>query len=318
VLDPKTFAWRDALILTREIDTAGERTDFYARVHRGEFVALRRGVYMTRERWGSLDLDEQYRARVQANVAFADRPVVISHISAASLWRLPLIGRQPRSVHMVGELTTGGRSTSALAYHADDRPPAVAMIDGILVTSLARTVVDVARSCDLAESVAIADVALHRSLVPVDDVPRVLIGIEDLRAEVALLPIPLGTAKARRVVEFADARADRPGESISRVNIHRARLTAPELQARLRGASGRVWHVDFWWPAFNLIGEFDGKAKYTDEKYLRGRTPAQVLYDEKIREDDLRAARHGFARWPWEVAISVPRLRAHLIAAGVR
>jgi hypothetical protein len=97
-----------------------------------------------------------------------------------------------------------------------------------------------------------------------------------------------------------------------------ARLSPPELQVPLRGSSGRVWRVDFWWPAFNLIGEFDGKAKYTDQRYLRGRTPQEVLYDEKMREDDLRAAEHRFTRWPWEVAISMPRLRSHLIAAGLR
>jgi hypothetical protein len=102
------------------------------------------------------------------------------------------------------------------------------------------------------------------------------------------------------------------------VNIALAKLTPPELQAAVRGASGRVWHVDFWWPEFNLIGEFDGKAKYTDERYLRGRTSQEVLYEEKLREDDLRAAAHGFVRWPWEVAISMPRLRARLIAAGLR
>lgn len=100
--------------------------------------------------------------------------------------------------------------------------------------------------------------------------------------------------------------------------MHLARLTAPELQVRMLGASGKEYVVDFWWPQFNVIGEFDGKYKYTDQQYMNGRTAQQVLYDEKLREDDLRAARHGFTRWPWATAASPVLLRAHLARAGVR
>jgi hypothetical protein len=86
----------------------------------------------------------------------------------------------------------------------------------------------------------------------------------------------------------------------------------------LAGASGRIYIVDFWWPQFNMIGEFDGDAKYTDPEFLRGRTPEQALLDEKLREDDLRAAGHGMCRWRWSTAMSVHSLHAHLRAAGIR
>jgi hypothetical protein len=318
MLDPDTLPWRDSLVLTREIPIAGERTEFYERVRRGEFVSLRRGVYMATEKWLELNDDERYRARVQATVAFATRPVCLSHVSAASIWRLPWIGPYPRAIHVMGQVTTGGRSTSVVSHHADGRPVSTEVIDGIEVTSLARTVVDIARSSDFALGVAVADAALRRTDFPLDGLPRTFLSRDELLHEVALLPIPLGSARARRAVEFADARADRPGESISRVNMALARLTLPQLQVGLRGASGRLWHVDFWWPDFDLIGEFDGKAKYTEEKYLRGRTPQQVVYEEKLREDDLRAVHRGFTRWSWDVAMSMPRLRAQLISAGLR
>ena len=67
-----------------------------------------------------------------------------------------------------------------------------------------------------------------------------------------------------------------------------------------------------------MIGEFDGDAKYTDPEFLRGRTPEQALLDEKLREDDLRAAGHGMCRWRWATAMSVHSLQAHLRAAGIR
>jgi hypothetical protein len=100
--------------------------------------------------------------------------------------------------------------------------------------------------------------------------------------------------------------------------MHLARVTAPELQVDMIGASGRRYTVDFWWPEFNVIGEFDGKYKYTDPDHMGGRTAAQVHYDEKVREDDLRAASHGFSRWGWATAISPTLLRTYLRRAGVR
>jgi hypothetical protein len=90
------------------------------------------------------------------------------------------------------------------------------------------------------------------------------------------------------------------------------------LQVELLGASGRRYIVDFWWPEFDVIGEFDGEDKYRNPVYLRGRTPEQALLDEKEREDDLRAAGHGMVRWKWDVARSPRLLAMKLNRAGVR
>jgi hypothetical protein len=318
MLNPLTLSWRDELTLTREITVAGDRSEFYRLVHHGDFVALRRGVYMKAWRWAELDRDERYLARVRASVAFTEG-LVVSHLSASAVWRLPWVGPYPSFVHAVCEdARSGGRRSSAIRLHALGAPDDFAEIDGVGVTSLARTVVDVARTSSFAQAVVVADAALRRSSIPLDGLPATFLTPDDLHREVGLVALTHGTAKALRAIEFADARADSPGESISRVNMSLARLTAPILQAPLRGASGKVWNVDFWWPTYNLIGEFDGKAKYTEEKYLKGRTPQQALYDEKMREDDLRSAHHNFTRWPWATATSMPLLRAHLIAAGLR
>lgn len=318
VIDPRQLEWRDQLILTRDIGVAGERKEFYAQVRAGEFTPLRRGVFMKTELWSALDPDSQYRARIHAVVAHERTDPVVSHVSAAALWQLPWITTYPRSVHILHDFADGGRSTKAITRHSVGLPQTIEWIDGVRVTSLARTVVDVACAADFIQGVAIADAALRRTAVPLPGVPATTVTREDLLAVLATVPKSHGTARALRTIEFADGSADRPGESISRVNIHLAGLTAPQLQTPLRGASGRLWHVDFWWSQFNLIGEFDGKAKYTDERYLRGRTAAEAVYDEKLREDDLRAAGHGFARWPWAVANSMEKLRALLLAAGLR
>lgn len=100
--------------------------------------------------------------------------------------------------------------------------------------------------------------------------------------------------------------------------MHIAKISPPLLQVVLFGASGRRYVVDFWWPQFTMIGEFDGWAKYTDPTFLNGRTAEQAFRDEKRREDDLRAAGHGMTRWEWAHAMDPALLKAHLLRAGVR
>jgi hypothetical protein len=45
--------------------------------------------------------------------------------------------------------------------------------------------------------------------------------------------------------------------------------------------------VDAWFDGAAVAVEFDGQVKYRDP--WRGRTPERVLWDEKRREDELRA-----------------------------
>jgi len=79
-----------------------------------------------------------------------------------------------------------------------------------------------------------------------------------------------------------------------------------------------VARTDFWWPGVNLVGEFDGRGKYMRSDLATGRSPAQVVVDEKIREDALRALGHGVVRWVWEDAVSPQALRVKLTRAGLR
>ena len=310
--------WRDDVILTRDLATPGERSAFFAGARKREFVAVFRGVYVRAEVWDAMDRHARYRARVKAAAAFAGRDLVFSHQSAAALWRMPSVGEWPTRAHIVVPAAAGGRSKAMFVRHTVGVPGDPVQIDGLFSTSLARTVVDVARTGAFGPAVAVADAALRRTAHPIDGLPRTFLTRDELRRELADVPLRQGVAKARRVIEFADGAADRPGESMSRVSMQLARLPRPQLQVEIVGASGEVWTVDFWWPQFNLIGEFDGKDKYTNPEFLRGRTPEQAVYDEKLREDDLRAAGHGMSRWNWPVAISPRLLRDKLVAAGLR
>ncbi len=92
----------------------------------------------------------------------------------------------------------------------------------------------------------------------------------------------------------------------------------PVLQHRIISASGQYYDLDFYWPEQNIGGEFDGKIKYLDPRYRNGRTPEQVVYDEKVREDELRLELTGFGRWDWRIARSPRLLEERLRRIGLR
>jgi hypothetical protein len=323
MLDPVALEWRDDVVLTSDLEVPGDRAEFFRRARQREFVPLFRGVFVRAEFWGSLSGDERYRELVKAAGAAgaalrnASKPVFSNH-SAAALWRLAWIGAWPDRAHTVEPIAAGGRSNAMFIRHTGGVPDDLVEIDGVEVTALARTVVDLARTETFGRAVTLADSALRRTLHPIDGLPRTSLTREELAAELDRVPMRHGSAKARRVIEFADGAADRPGESMSRVSMRVARLPPPQLQVELAGASGRIWTVDFWWPSANLIGEFDGRHKYTEPEFLRGRTPQQAVYDEKLREDDLRAAGYLVRRWPWKIALSPELLQDVLVGAGLR
>lgn len=125
-----------------------------------------------------------------------------------------------------------------------------------------------------------------------------------------------GAGAARRVIGFANGLSGSPGESLSRVRIHELRFPAPILQQGFIDARGRII-VDFWWPGFNLAGEFDGLVKYHRAEYMSGQTIEDVVVKEKLREDRLRRVGPSVSRWIWAEASRVRPLDAILTQAGL-
>lgn len=259
--------------------------------HAGRLTRLRPGAYL-----GSGD---ERLAEPEARHALAARAAVrqhgtsdgaASHTSAAAmhglpLWRVPLV----RS-HLTRPGEGGGRRTAYLHLHrAELEPDEVVLVDGVRVTSPARTVVDIARTLPFEQAVAVADAALHSEIVESGELAVALLRARGAR----------GLPAARRVVAFADGAADGPGESISRVRFARSGLPRPELQHVVRDPSDRfIAQVDFWWPARALVGEFDGKSKYG--RLLKpGQNASDVVYREKRREDAVRALGSPVVRWDW-------------------
>ena len=90
-------------------------------------------------------------------------------------------------------------------------------------------------------------------------------------------------------------------------------FVVPELQVCFPNVRGHDYWVDFYWRAVRKIGEFDGHQKYTRGRILAGRDPAEVVVQEKKREDALRDRSDSFMRWDWDLAESPRRFYDFLI-----
>jgi hypothetical protein len=289
----------------------------YQRARGGELTRVHRGCFVDTGHWGGLSGDSRQRALAHLAALTFGSELVFSHQTAAALWRLPILGRWPERAQVAGPAGSSVHRSATLARHALGIPIAPAEVDGRRLTSLALTVAQISASQPFAAGVVVADAALRRSIQQHPGL-RSTVTSDELIAAASLVALNHGGSRALSVAEFADGRADRPGESLSRASMHASGISRPQLQVEVFGASGLRYFADFYWPSLRLIGEFDGKAKYSDPVFLRGRTPERALLDEKAREDDLRAAGYLFSRWGWDVALSPARLSMHLRRAGLR
>ncbi len=265
---------------------------------------VRHGVWVEESTWAALTPEQRHAAFVHATALCMDAPATFSRSSAAAIWGLPRIEPWPTRVHTHVE---GGRRRGSVFVRPHLGPATEAVSrDGILVTSAARTVVDLARTETLHTAVAAADHALRHTLC----------SHEDLRAEVDVLPRGAhGRTAARLVLDLADPGAMSPGESLSRTQMFLLDLPRPLLQVEHADECGLIGVVDFDWPG--VVGEFDGKVKYRIAPGASAEEAGEVLWREKQREDRLRR-RVRVARWTWAVA-KEPRALAKVLAeVGIR
>jgi len=277
----------DRLTTTADLTRVGVGVgELRRRVAQGSLVRVRRGVF---RRAGDLPSATAHRLLIDATLGDLGAGAVISHASAGILHGLPVpvsaLGRVSVSHARRGRghVTRGVRDRGCPVPESD-----VIEIEGMPVTSLARTVVDLGRDLSFDWGVAVADYALRAGLA------REVLAVQVERSR--RWP---GNARARAVVSFADARAESPGESRSRALLAQAGLPAPTLQFEVWADGVLLGRADFAWEDHGVLGEFDGLAKYG--ALLRpGETPADALAREKVREDGFRGAGWLVTRWVWK------------------
>ena len=298
------------VILTAEVRTLGGDLHALRRAfERRELVRLRRGAYCTQERWESWSDRERHVARIAAASRQAVERFVVAGISAAAVWGMPVRSPFPRDVTVLDTHRGGGRSEPGIRRVTVGANTArVVEIGPLVVTDLARTALDVARTIPFRDAVGSVDWALWRKN------PQALTRA-DLRADLLRLAPRIGARHLESVVEFATNLSDSFGESMGRGGIHEAGFASPVLQFEIRDAEG-LMVADYAWPDAKILGEFDGESKFTDPRF-NGGDPLERLREQRRREARLRQLGWTIVRIEWADVLDLSRLSRLLGGAGV-
>jgi hypothetical protein len=254
---------------------------------------VRRGVYATRAAIDSAAVNSRrgHALQVAAVVTAVGRDAVASHHSAALIHGVNLLNQPADTVTLTRPPTrrTSRLRSDGLVFHAADLAAEhVTSRYGLLVTTAARTVIDLARTSPFREAVVAADSALQA----------------ELTTKAALLAIVSvcrrwpGIQQARRVIEFSDERAESVLESCARVAFAEAGLEPPELQLTIHGPDWS-FRVDFCWPGRRVIAEADGLVKYNSRKDL-----ARQFERDRL----LRDAGYQVIHFTWHEVMRTPEV----------
>ncbi|AZH78377.1 hypothetical protein CSX12_07825 [Microbacterium sp. Y-01] len=287
----------------------------------GRLMRVHRGAYVDAEVWDELWPEGRQLVRVCAvRRASPGGGPVFSHLSAAALWGLPLVGPIRDDVHTAIRSRRHTRTEAGVIRHqlALDEADIVSR-HGLRCTSLTRTVFDLARLLRPEAVVAAGDAALR--LISVEGHAVDLDAVAAWRAEVeGLCAAGLrGVRRARWIAAFADGRAQLPGESVSRLQLHRLGFRDVDLQIPIVGSDGARYFADFGFLRSQAFGEFDGEDKYRDADLRTAATATDAVMAEKHREDEIRGVTGWrVVRWGSRHIRTPEDLGRRLAAFGIR
>ena len=283
---------RNAGLLTRRqaLEAGVPAHDIDRLVRCGAWIAVRRGVYALKHHWESLD-DHRGRPLLQARAASAAMltPHVMSHDSAALELRMGILLPQPVLVHVTRFGDLGGRTEHGVKHHlAPFTPAQVVFIDGRPVLDAARTAADIAREHGATHGIVAADSARR-------------LGVTDRDFDFVIAQMrnwPFVTV-VRSVVEHSDGGSDSVGESLGRILVLELGIGRPQTQFGLTDGVVTIW-CDL--RVGRHIFEFDGRIKYRPVSAggVASKTPDEVLWEEKQRQDFITGFKLGVSRIVWD------------------
>lgn len=293
---------------TRDLTKAGFSSSEAARRARVEGLhRIRDGSFAPKDDWENYSAREKHATLIRESGHRLGSHTVISHSSAAVLWNLPLLGGLDHKVNVTVEHRGGGHRSKYLKYRTTRRVPDPHIVDGLAVTSPARTVVDLARTRGFTAGLVAADAALHSGLCTGADLAQQSENSQGTpRARIAAL-----------VAEYADQRSESPAESLSRARFLYLGAPLPALQQSFYDGQEFLGRVDCWWEGPRIVGECDGLQKYGVGNHMAPEEASRVIANEKIREDRIREHVDGFFRWIWNDAWRITPLEDKLVRHGL-
>lgn len=267
------------ILLARDHDHSTLRRALAAR----EIERLRRGAYVGVDPGETPPhaADRERRRAGRAVVAVYRQLTahhIMSHESAALLHGAPL-WQVPRRVHVIqGYGAKAGAAPDIVRHRSTLSDDEVVVLDHVAVTSLVRTVLDCVSTLPPLDGLVLADWALAQG-----------VRREDLVAALEARTDRRHRRRARLVLELADGGAQSPWETRTRYVLLRAGFPRPRTQVPVVTRLG-TFHADLGWDGWGPLVEFDGFVKYQDGVLRPGYDADAARFDEKRRDDAIRAA----------------------------
>ena len=183
---------------------------------------------------------------------------VVSRQAAAALWGLP--GFNPDQVHITRPRNATSRNSSLVVVHESRYLPAhhSTIREGIPITTVARTVFDLAGCLHPARTERALENGLKYHLVALEDLRRVTIELLARgRAGSTLMRQLLAARRAGYIPPASGLEADFLALLVA------AGIELPEGQVDLGGDDGWIGRVDFYYRRLRLVIEIDSDIHHT-------------------------------------------------------
>lgn len=251
----------------RRLGLTDDRID--RRLASGALTVLHRGVFLV----GPLP---QEHTRGMAAVLACGDGTVLSHVSAAVVWRIAVA--HDTVVHVMVPGPRRRRRPGIRVHEARLAPDEVTRRNRIPVTSCARTLLDFAATAPTRE--------LERAVA--EAVALRLVSERQLRRLVERHGGTRGSARLRALLNsgMPAARTRSEAEESLLALIRRSGLPVPRVNERVHG-----FEVDFRWSAERLIVEVDGYAFHGSRERFEG---------DRSRDAELMAAGYRVVRVTWK------------------
>jgi len=185
-------------------------------------------------------------------------PAAASHQTAVWLWGI--WNRQPTPTHVTARAGDWRPKSYVVHRSSDFYDVHTSEVEGVPVTTMARTIVDLGATARLGTVAHVLDAALRARLVTLDGVREV---IDDVAR-----PGRSGVRAARLLVEERDrwvTASESELEDLFVRIVRNAALPLPSPQVEIRGRWNEfVARVDFFYPRSRVAVELDGFSFHTD------------------------------------------------------
>ncbi|MQA97837.1 MAG: hypothetical protein GEV11_25640 [Streptosporangiales bacterium] len=286
------FTFRDA------VESGVSRAVVRRLVESGEWTRLRRGIYVESWRLDAGDARRVHVLRVAAALLALNFPgAVCSHESAAVLHGIALLTPPQDGVTLTRPPGAPSRDRwgDVVIRRAALPPGHVCEVDGVPVTSPARTVVDLARKLPFRAAVVSVDSALGRRTTSEAHLAAMIEACRGWR----------GIAAATEAVAAANPRARSPLETLGRLMCAEAGLPSPKVGVYIGDDRSPYTEADLYWPEYGVIVLLDGVFKYNDPRTNR----KEKLIQERLENDGFIVVRLTWEDITHHQARSLERIR---------